>query len=380
MYVQQPQYPKFEQILGLMSGLLVRDYPDSPAALLRMRTQWLTTLRPSSIRTFTDDLRRWAAWCGGASPTEPVFSVRALQNYVAALEFDGLKPRTIGRYLCALNLARTAVQPDDADADKYLRGKSAALARSTLPSTRDVHEMDSLTREHLEALASTADTFSIQDTRALAIAWLLYDTQLPPLRIFGQAVGKTWVLPPLSSAALTNTDQGYQLTLRASAMEPAARRDVGDQSMLWIGRYHELRGPDDLIFTNRYGHPFRKLRWIDDVRHLAARAGLGALRIGMSSCRRGAAKDLFLSGASAREVCRAANWVTFQPLLRLSKECFSASRSPQASVPMPSLPPAAFEPVINRMFRAPYRSRRFNDGLPPHMGDLFAGLDSGGGN
>lgn len=376
MFFHQPEQPKLNRLVLILSEMLEPHYPEAPARAAELKKRWLSTYRPDSIRSFTNDLNRWATWIQEFPGVDPPLSLDRIIAYADHLRLKNLTTTTIGRYLYVLRLLQAVIQPDDLISEKRLREFCKAHPCRTFDPIRTGHHVVALTRGLLGKLEAAADPWSIQDARLLACAWLMYDTQLPPRRLLGYYVGRDWMLPPLASSALRRSGEGHVLELPATATEPAVTKNVSEETMAWIARFHEMRGAGDFVFTNRYGMPFQLHTWKIDMRHLVKRSGL-KLRIGLASCRRGAAADMLLEGASAQDICNAAHWLTLYPLIRLVKSTHNggADIRPHRDVSKTRGLPTS-EPVRSRLYGDIYRTQGARH-RPVEMGDLFDGMDHG---
>jgi hypothetical protein len=312
---------KFDDVFLELEQCLTPGYPQAAQCLPALRRHIVATSDPRTLDTHLGSFRRWTRWLHQTDASDSPLSPRNLALYATQMERDGLQGRTIAKYLGYLRDLIRIVDPAATEALQMLAQVCKAKFRGAYAARLATHGTDLLTRDVLEQLAAAAQPQSVLDCRAMAIAWLLYDTMLAPGRVFGEQIGTHYVRPPLYRTQIAPISKGgrFQLKLLATAKDVFAIKPVGAQTMDWIERYHGLLGgPDAFLFCARRGRPVRRATWLDDMRSLLAKASLDHLRIGLESCRRGAALDMLRQGITADDVRRAGGWTSIGPVIRLS--------------------------------------------------------------
>lgn len=366
--------PKLDHVFKELSEILSEHHPNAPEALSKLYQEWVNRYIPRSLETYASEACRWTDWLRKNPSSCSPLSAACLRSYMGTFEEPRLKPRTIERYLTICHRVLLAVCPDETAAVQLLKDIRTSMIRRTIHAGREAHQMALLTRDRLQALSQVGDPLSVRDTRTLAIAWVLYDTMLPPGRIFGEQIGPAWVTPPLRTSALTPHGDGARLTVAATLDEKAEIRKVGPEATTWLRRYHQLRGPHEMMFSNRIRTALHSQCWSIDIVHLLHDAGLGDLRVGLQSCRRGAAHDMLRQGVNAHEVCRRACWNTIAPILRLTAVVTPTGLRKDDGAPRASFDVRALRSIQRGHKLRVYRKWHCPSGLVPHTGDLFEGL------
>ena len=308
---------KLEHVFEVIGRRLAPHHPGALPALSALHQARSKEMDALAFDSFTSTLYNWIRWLDHHESTASPLSLAGLKAYVAELEVRRLQPTSIARYLVNLQRVVQAVSPDAHDVDAFLTGLLRTKRHGATARQWFRHRTAVLTREHLLALERAAGRASIKDARTLAVAWMMFDTLLAPSRLFGETK-PTRCTPPLQRNALQVGSGRARLLVPACDTHNAAGRPLGAQCLQWLARYHQLSPPNVWMFTNRAHRPLQAGTWLTDLWALMHDAGLGELRVGVESCRRGAAKELFERGVPAEDICRLANWSSPLPLQRLN--------------------------------------------------------------
>jgi site-specific recombinase XerD len=365
--------PKLDYVIGFLADRLIGQHPRAATALAELKHTWQGEHHPTTLNTYANTLYTWTQWLSRRDGAACPIGVGEIKAYVDSLAAAKLKARTMARYLDPIHQVLAAVEATPAQADTYLRDVRLAVGRETRDRRYPGHATALLTRERLLALGAVANPADAVQARTLALAWTLYDTLLPPGRIFGESIGIEWVTPPLPCTALVRRGDRHQLQVGATDKHAADVRDLSRDAIAWIERYHRLRGSAPLMFTNRFGAALQTQSWLKDMIELLHEAGLGELKISVDSCRRGAARELLERGVSAKEICRLAGWRSMEPVLRLTAVYTPTTLRTDDGPARPALDVEALRALKTGNRRRIYRRWHQPAGPAPFMADLFSG-------
>ena len=366
-----------QRLRSSIDSLACRLAPHYPQALARLNERapdWLERLKPNSLRALAFDMRTWSALGKRLRIAEPLLSGPAIRRCVDELKTVGRSKATIARLLYTVRLVRSILGVIDSEGDDLIRQIRGAHERCRTKRRCRQHEAALLGLHELRKIEMVVDAQSGVEVRTMAIAFALYDTQLPVHRLLGDRSNGRWRLPPANVSWVKRIRDGGELCVPASDGEPYQACFLTAETMAWIDRYLLLRGDDQILFTSSWGTAWDSKDWLTQLRRFARRAGLTAVP-GLASCRRGAAADMLKAGMSLEDVRQAGGWGSLEPVLRMIE-------TPAQPEPMRRLAqlqrrakPKHFEPIhiaaVPRGLGTSYRRRRAIASDLPRTGDLF---------